>query len=144
MSEEIIKVFDYIGQKLGIAIDYTQENIYPYLEDLWHRYVNYEIITRSLWSIIPLVVIIVTIIVLKKLYLSHNEALKGNYDNLLHEKDYRGDAELTMLGSSLLIGSIITLVVCIPILICNIQSLIEWLYIPEKCVMQTLGIIKLN
>ena len=48
MNEETIKVFDYIGDKLGIAIDYTQENIQPYLEDLWHRFITYEIVINSL------------------------------------------------------------------------------------------------
>ena len=41
MSEEVIKIFDYIGEKLGVAIDYTQDNIYPYLEDLWHIYISH-------------------------------------------------------------------------------------------------------
>lgn len=34
MNDEIIKVFDYIGDKLGIVIDWTQQNIQPYLQDL--------------------------------------------------------------------------------------------------------------
>lgn len=29
MSEEIIKVLDYICEQLGIAIDWTAENVWP-------------------------------------------------------------------------------------------------------------------
>ena len=59
MSEEIIKVFDYIGEKLNITIDYTQKNIQPYLEDLWNRYITYEIIVNSLQFVGSLIVTLI-------------------------------------------------------------------------------------
>lgn len=37
MSEEIIKVLDNLGQKFGIAIDWSNQNVLPYVQDLIHR-----------------------------------------------------------------------------------------------------------
>ena len=34
MSEEVIKILDNLGEKFGVAIDWTSENIAPYLTKL--------------------------------------------------------------------------------------------------------------
>ena len=52
MSDEIIKLLDDLGQRFGIAIDWSSENVIPYLQDLMGRYINYEIITSIVWLII--------------------------------------------------------------------------------------------
>lgn len=44
-SQEIINILNYLGQKFGIAIDWTSENVMPYLEELCGRYIQYEIYT---------------------------------------------------------------------------------------------------
>lgn len=44
-SKEIITVLDYLAQKFGVAIDWTSENVMPYLQDLCSRYIDYEIYT---------------------------------------------------------------------------------------------------
>lgn len=34
MSEEIIKVIDELGKRFGIVIDWSNQNIIPYLQEL--------------------------------------------------------------------------------------------------------------
>ena len=111
MSEEIIKVFDYIGDKLGIAIDYTQENIQPYLEDLWHRFITYEIVVHSIWTLISLIGIIICSYLIVKL-------------------TYR-DSGIFLLVAAISVAAILT-----SIMICQISDLIELLIIPEKFILQ--------
>lgn len=41
MSEEIIKVLDKLGEKLGMAIDWSGENVLPYIEELAQRATNW-------------------------------------------------------------------------------------------------------
>ena len=61
-SEEIINVLDYICKKLGIAIDWTSENVIPYTQDLCARYIQYEIFTSIVWMVsIPAITLIVSI-----------------------------------------------------------------------------------
>ena len=55
MSNEIIKVLDYIGQQFGIAIDWSSENILPYVEQLATKIVNYEFATSWVWLILAIV-----------------------------------------------------------------------------------------
>lgn len=45
MSDEIIKILDDLGQRFGIAIDWSSQNVMPYLQDLISRYIKYETMT---------------------------------------------------------------------------------------------------
>lgn len=47
MSQEIINVLNYLGEQLGIAIDWTSENIWPQVMDILGRYRLFEIISIS-------------------------------------------------------------------------------------------------
>lgn len=50
-SQEIINVLNYLCQKFGIVIDWTSENVMPYLEDLCGRYIEYEVYTSIAWCV---------------------------------------------------------------------------------------------
>lgn len=52
LSQEIITVLDYLCQKFGIAIDWTSENVIPYLQDLCGRYIKFEINTSIAWIVL--------------------------------------------------------------------------------------------
>lgn len=57
MSEEIIKVLDELGNKFGIAIDWSNKNIVPYLQDLMTRFISFKNAQAIIWVIISLIVI---------------------------------------------------------------------------------------
>ena len=88
MNEEMIKVFDYIGNKLGIAIDYTQENIQPYLEDLWNRFITYELVCHIIYSTIGAVLLIVGFITIYKYFKASKLAEEGKSDGFFYESQY--------------------------------------------------------
>lgn len=52
MSEEIIKVLDDLARRAGIAIDWTSDNVLPYLIELGGKLVKYE-----LWMSISLLIL---------------------------------------------------------------------------------------
>ena len=52
MSEEIIKVLDDLAKRAGIAIDWTSENVLPYLIELGGILIKYE-----LWMSVLLLVL---------------------------------------------------------------------------------------
>lgn len=144
MSEEVIKVFDYIGEKLGIAIDYTQENIYPYLEDLWHRYITFEIVKHSIGCAVAVIMLIIALFVVKKLYSFYKQALNGDVDGFFFCLNWRERPEMNDISIFLLIIACVMLIFSIIFMICSSISIIEWSLIPEKCIMEVLGTIKLN
>lgn len=49
VSEEIIKVLDAICAKFGIVVDWSAENIIPFLNQICGHFVTYEIATSVLW-----------------------------------------------------------------------------------------------
>lgn len=50
-SKEFIAIMDYIGSKLGIAIDWTSQNMLPYFTELIERVVKYEVASSIVWII---------------------------------------------------------------------------------------------
>ena len=49
ISNEIIKVLDALCDKFGIAVDWSSENILPYLSTLMDKCINYEVSTSIYW-----------------------------------------------------------------------------------------------
>ena len=58
ISDEIIKVLDYLGQKIGVTIDWTSKNVLPFVEQLCEKYISWEIATSLLWSVLGIVLLI--------------------------------------------------------------------------------------
>lgn len=52
ISDEIIKVLDALCDKFGIAVDWSSENVLPYIETLMNKCVDYEIATSIYWIIL--------------------------------------------------------------------------------------------
>ena len=59
-SREIIAILDYLCQRFGIAIDWTSDNVMPYLQDLGERFIQYEIYTSFAWCVLAAVVLAVS------------------------------------------------------------------------------------
>ena len=73
MSEEIIKVLDELCKRFGIAIDWTSENVVPYLEQLAKKFINYEIATSIFWIVFFMILFAVSLILAIKLGKMANE-----------------------------------------------------------------------
>lgn len=49
MSKEIIAIFDDLSERFGIAIDWTSENVMPYLQELFAKFISWEMATSIAW-----------------------------------------------------------------------------------------------
>ena len=65
VSDQIIEVLNYLGEKLGVTIDWTSENVLPYVQTLCGKYINWEIATSVTWLVIGLILIVLAIISFK-------------------------------------------------------------------------------
>lgn len=114
MSEEIIKVLDNLAQKFGIAIDWTNQNIMPYLEDLVSRYITYNNLIAIVQIAISTILIIAGIACIIKLikWTKKDEY----YDNELFCFGILGSLFLIALGIGLTIGNTMGIIqnVCMP------------------------------
>ena len=111
ISSEIIEVLDYLGEKFGIAIDWTSNNVLPYLQTLVDKFIKWEISTSILWIAIAIFIIVTTITLMN---------LKGFRE--INEETY-----------GMLWGSIIVLIIVSFIVICiQIFDIVECNVFPEK------------
>lgn len=62
ISDEIIKVLDVLGEKFGIVIDWTQQNIQSYIQDLCQRVIQYKLSTSIIGLIIAILLLAISII----------------------------------------------------------------------------------
>ena len=124
MSEEIIKILDELGKRFGIVIDWSNQNIIPYLQELLKRFICYRNITACVWIILSIAMTIGGIVMVKFL----NKWRKSdNYD-----KDYcSNDDMLAALGYMF---SICIIALGIGSIIGNMFGIVKNICMPEMVV----------
>lgn len=62
ISSQIIEVLNDLCMKFGMAIDWSQENVTPYLQELAGKYISWEVATSWAWIVLGVVLILIGII----------------------------------------------------------------------------------
>lgn len=120
MSKEIIKVLDELGKRFGIALDWSNQNIMPYLQELMRRFICYRNVTACIWTIISIAMTItgaVTIKFLNKWRKSDNyDKSYSSDDDLIAAMGYIFSIGIIMLGVGLIIGNLLGIAknICMP------------------------------
>ena len=130
ISNQVIEVLDAVCDKFGIAIDWTNNNVMPYIEQLGNKIVAYDICMSIMWLVVGCIPLTIAFLIkkfLNKKKLEAEDKPNGYYfaDGTLDEK-----AE----DCYFVIG--ILLVVAIVIGIDNIQSIIQGIVFPEKTIIE--------
>ncbi len=121
MSEEIIKVLDELGRRFGIAIDWSNENIMPYLQDLIGRFIAYKNIQAVLWVLISAIGIGLSIWGIKIL-------LKWKKSDKFNKNSWDDDYFSFGLGIA---GILLPILIFSIIMFCNLQGIAQNVLIPE-------------
>ena len=125
MSTEIIKVLDYICAQLGIAIDWSAENVMPQVMDILGRYRVYMMANKGILIICLLLGLFVLFSLLKK-------CIKGisNKEGIWWYTGYstNGPSELaiTVLVLGFFAGIIALVGFC-----CSVSDILQWAIVPE-------------
>lgn len=121
MSEEIIKVLDELGKRFGIVIDWSNQNIVPYLQELLKRFICYRNVTAGIWIMLSIALIIGGVIMLKFI----NKWKKSDdYDSSY----FSDDDALATVGYIL---SVCMIALGIIIMIVNALGIAKNIYMPE-------------
>lgn len=76
-NDNIIKTLDYLAQKIGIAIDWSAQNVLPAVGELCSRYIKYEIVVSScnliIWSLMAGICIYIVYRCGKKIFKEYKE-----------------------------------------------------------------------
>lgn len=73
-SEQFIEVFNFLASQIGIIIDWTSENVVPYMQDFSSRFVRYEIAKSATWIIIMIIIPLILFVLAKMATKEHMEA----------------------------------------------------------------------
>ena len=130
MSQEIINVLNYLGEQLGIAIDWSSENVWPQVMDILGRYRLFELVSTGFWLIMEVVMVFSAFLILKRMAKDYMKIKADQEDNFWWQRRYGGN-ELTGFGWALFIISLllgVTSVITIPV---DIGEMFKWLIVPE-------------
>lgn len=61
ISNEIIKVLEHLCNKIGVVIDWTNANIFPYIEQLCEKLITYESATSVVWIVISSFILVFSV-----------------------------------------------------------------------------------
>lgn len=123
MSNEIIKVLDAICDKFGLAIDWTSQNVMPYVEQLCEHIVQYELVSSLIYTVLSLVILIVGTVLCIRMF-------KKIFKSSLYEFDKVGAYSCTIF---LLV---VIYLIFFPILITQFEDAITSLTFPEKTIIE--------
>lgn len=66
ISSEIIEVLDHLSEKFGVVINWSSENVMPYVQELCGKYISWEISTSIAWIIIMFTIVFIPFCILLK------------------------------------------------------------------------------
>lgn len=117
MSDEIIKILDDLGQRFGIAIDWSAQNVMPYLKDLMSRFINYEMITSVVWMVVFIICCTGMVIAIPRL--------------IKYERE-RNESDCIVWPTIVVVIFMVMIIFCLIGIGCQINDLIICNTIPEK------------
>lgn len=117
VSDQIIAVLDNLCAKFGIAIDWTADNVLPYVKELFGKFITYEIVTSVIWIVLGIIGI-VTAYTIRKNYCKKNK---------IESID-----DLDDMAFGLTVVFIIALLAIIPMVVVQIFDIAACLAFPEK------------
>lgn len=135
MTNEIIKLLDELAKRFGIAIDWTSENVMPYLEDLFGRFITYNIVVDVFWIFVAFAVICFDVWFVKKTYQMYKE--DGN--NIFFETfSFGRDVTYLWIATviAVIVGSLISIIVGL-IALLEVPKLV---FIPEVFMIDWLNV----
>lgn len=131
MSDAIIKVIDHLAEKIGVAVDWTADNIIPQVLDIMARYRVYEIVLSALSILFCIGWFVCVFIAIKKAVLPARKRCVENKGENFWFWNCCGDIQLNIAGIIILAFAIAVSLAAIILCIKNIGELTRWALIPE-------------
>lgn len=115
MSDGVIKILDKLGEKFGLAIDWSSQNIIPYLQELMGRYVSLCNAKAITWIILSSILLVLSLIGLIKLFKTVSVETID---------DDEASASIAAVLIMVALGSLV-------VIFCNVFGLYENIFTPE-------------
>lgn len=130
MSQEIINVLNYLGEQLGIVIDWTSENVWPQVMDILGRYRLFELVSVGFWVLVEIAMLIAAVVIFKKLLKGYINIKGSDESNLFWAHGYYGIGPSGLSIALMVIGAFFA-ILSIATFSIDIGNLFKWLIVPE-------------
>lgn len=130
-SSEIITILDELAKRFGIVIDWTAENVLPYITDLGGRFVSYTLVMTIISLSIKIIILLTGIFIIYKC---------GKWIIKNDGKSKSTDLEVGM-AISIAAGIVLTGIAFLILILTgwsNIRTIIACNYIPEAIIIDYL------
>ena len=88
-SQNVIEIFDDLCERIGIAIDWSAENIMPYIKDLFERFIRFEIGTSIFYIVLSIFVLSIALSNIPTPFIYKNNYIQNQFFlYLFHIKFY--------------------------------------------------------
>lgn len=135
MTDEIIKLLDELAKRFGIAIDWTSENVMPYLEDLFGRFITYNIVVDVVWIFAAFAAVWFDVWFVKKTIQKYKE----DKDNIFFETTMFG-RENTEIWTIVVILSLLVSGITLVMGIVALLEIPKLVFIPEVSMIDWLNV----
>lgn len=141
MADEIIKVLDDLAARMGVAIDWSAENVLPYVTELGERLVRFELLESIFWVLAPVVLGLALWRFMK--WATKTQEFEYEYkswDGTLVTKKKRytpfDDSVEVMVVGYILIG--VEVILAIDALMFEVETILAAITFPEKIILEYL------
>ena len=136
MDKELCNVIDKIAEKIGVAIDWSSENVMPYIQDIMQRYRTKSIVENIIVMTVCAIIITICVIVAVKITKGITNGSQNMVSSIWFDADYDAVSIFSMMTSIIIAISFLISV----IMLCGATGeLMGWLYVPE---VEFLGALK--
>lgn len=136
MDKELCNVIDKIAEKIGIAIDWSNENVMPYIQDIMQRYRTMNIVNNIIVMTVCAIIITICVIVAVKIAKGIINSLQNTESSIWFDADYDAVSIFSMMASIIIA---ISFLISVIVLCGAIWELVGWFYVPE---VKLLGVLK--
>lgn len=64
ISKEILNTIDGLGERFGVVIDWSKENVYPQVVDLCERFIHYKLACQWVWFALFAIILTIGIVLI--------------------------------------------------------------------------------
>lgn len=128
MDKELCDIIDKIAEKIGVAIDWSSENVMPYIQDIMQRYRTKSIVENIIVMTVCAIIITICVIVAVKITKGITNGSQNMVSSIWFDADYDAVSIFSMMTSIIIAISFLISV----IMLCGATGkLMGWLYVPE-------------
>ena len=139
MDKELCNVIDKIAEKIGVAIDWSNENVMPYIQDIMQRYRTMNIVNNIIVMTVCAIIITICVIGAVKITKGIINGLQNTESSIWFDADYDAVSIFSMMTSIIIA---ISFLISVIVLCGAIWELMGWLYVPEVKLLEVLkGVI---